>query len=128
MRDEYDFSKGTKCGPIARKGTKVKNSKQRWFSITAKDLTFQEYCGSGSGGQHRNRNKTAIRCIHKASGAVGECEEFKSQKQNKRKAFERMAKSVKFQSWLKLKIDAGLGKVEIQEGNAPTRKVRLEEI
>lgn len=104
------------------------SKKRRWFSITAKDLDFQEFCGSGNGGQNRNRNKTAMRCIHKPSGASGECQEHKSQDQNKKKAFERMAKSVKFQSWLKLKIDAGLGKVEIQEGNAPTRKVRLEEL
>ena len=88
--------------------------KKRWFSITAKDCVFQTYRGSGKGGQHRNKTDSAVRCIHPPSGAVGTCEEHKEQKQNKRAAFKRMAESKEFQSWLKLKIEAGLGNVEIE--------------
>ena len=106
----------------------MSKKKQKWFSITAKDCKFQTYRGSGKGGQHRNKTDSAVRCIHTASGAVGSCEEHKEQKQNKRKAFERMAKSKEFQSWLQLKIDAGLGKIEIKEGDNPTRKLRLDEV
>lgn len=110
---------------------KRKNMKH-WFSITAKDCDFQFFRASGKGGQHRNKTDSAARCIHKASGAVGECTKHKEQKQNKKKAFERMAKTAEFQSWLKLKIDAGLGKVTIEEqdknGKWTKRNVNLEEI
>ena len=103
------------------------NKKQLWFSVTAKDCEFQTFKASGKGGQHRNKTETAVRCIHIASGAVGECTEYREQKINKKLAFKRMAESPKFKAWLRLKIDAGLGQVEIEEGGI-TRKVSLEEI
>lgn len=104
------------------------NKKQRWFSITAKDCNWSYYRGSGKGGQNRNKNDTAVRCSHKPSGAVGTAEEHKEQKQNKRVAFKRMAESKEFQSWLKLKIEAGLGNIDIEEGTSPKRKMRLDEV
>lgn len=106
----------------------MKKKRQKLFSVTAKDCTFQFYRAGGKGGQHRNKTDSAARCIHKPSGAVGTCEEHKEQKQNKRLAFKRMAESPEFQSWLKLKIDAGLGKVKIQEGDSPERDLKLEEV
>ncbi len=102
--------------------------KRKWFSITAKDCKFQYYRGKGKGGQKKNKTDSAARCIHEPSGAVACCEEYREQKQNKRKAFKKMAESAEFQSWLKLKIDAGLGKVEIKEGEASPRKLRLDEV
>lgn len=57
--------------------------------------------GSGAGGQNRNKRDTAVRIVHRASGAVGESQEERSQLQNKKKAFRRMAESPKFQAWLK---------------------------
>lgn len=101
--------------------------KQRWFSITAKDCTFQTYRGSGKGGQHRNKTDSAVRCIHPPSGAVGTCEEHKEQRQNKKTAFKRMAESNEFQSWLKLKIEAGLGNIEITVGDQ-TRLLSKDEV
>jgi protein subunit release factor B len=76
--------------------------KKLLFSVTAKDCDWQEMTAGGPGGQHQNRRKTAIRCTHRASGAVGESREFKSQLQNKRAAFERMAKTQKFQMWARV--------------------------
>jgi len=102
--------------------------KYKWFSITAKDCKFKPYKGSGGGGQRRNKVETAMKCIHEPSGAIGKCEDHATQKPNKRKAFERMANSKEFQVWLKLKIDAGLDKVDIQEGDFPVRKLRLNEV
>lgn len=106
--------------------------KQRWFSITAKDCVFTFYRGSGKGGQHRNKTDSAARCSHKPSGAVGTCEEYKEQKANKRLAFKRMAESKEFQSWLKVKIEAGLGNLEIEEQNEKgefvKRKLNMNEI
>lgn len=105
---------------------------RKWFSITAKDCDFQFFRASGKGGQHRNKTDSATRCIYKPSNAVGECTEHKEQKQNKRKAFERMANSPEFRSWLNLKIEAGLGNITIEEhdknGKWTKRNVSLEEI
>lgn len=58
--------------------------------------------GSGKGGQNRNKRDTAVRIVHRASGAVGESQEERSQLQNKRLAFRRMVAHQKFQTWLRL--------------------------
>ena len=72
------------------------------FSVTAKDCRFKAFTGSGPGGQHRNKVATAIRCVHEPSGAVGTCTTHKSQHRNKKVAFGRMARSDKFQRWVRL--------------------------
>lgn len=102
------------------------------FSVTADDCIFIEKRGSGKGGQKRNKTSSAIQCFHEPSGAMGESEDGRSQSQNRKIAFERMAKSAKFQVWLKLKVDAIDGKVEITEhddsGKEVTRKLRGDEV
>lgn len=104
----------------------------KMFSVTAADCEFQVYRGSGDGGQKKQKTSSGVRCIHPASGAVGEAEDSRMQSQNRKTAFERMAATKEFQSWLNLKIDAGLGKVEIEEtseqGNKISRKLRLDEV
>lgn len=79
-----------------------KPKKQLLFSVTAQDCDWQEMTAGGPGGQHQNRRHTAVRCTHRASGAVGESREHKSQVMNKRAAFERMAQSERFRNWHKL--------------------------
>jgi protein subunit release factor B len=102
------------------------------FSVTAEDCRFQAKRGSGKGGQARNKTSNAIQCFHDASGAMGECENGRDQSLNKREAFVRMTKTKEFQSWLNLKIEAGMGRVEIEEaselGNKTTRKLRMDEV
>lgn len=110
----------------------MKKKKKTWFSITAKDCDFQEYRGTGGGGQKKNKTFNAMRCTHKPSGAVGCCEDHREQKANKKEAFKRMAESKDFKVWLQIKIDAGLGKVTIEEadktGKVVERKLRLDEV
>ena len=65
--------------------------KEKLFSVTLKDCDVIPYRGSGSGGQKRNKTFSAIRVVHRESGAVGECENHREQIQNKREAFKRMA-------------------------------------
>jgi protein subunit release factor B len=107
-------------------------NKKKWFSITAKDCDFHYFIASGKGGQKRNKTASACRCRHEPSGAVGECVDHREQSKNKKIAFKRMAESAKFQSWIKLKIDAGLGKVDIEHQNTKgswvKRKVGLDEV
>lgn len=102
------------------------------FSITASDCRFIAKRGSGNGGQKKQKTSSAIQCFHDPSGAMGESQESREQSQNKKQAFERMVNTKEFQSWLKLKIDAALGYVEIEEsselGNPIKRKLNHEEV
>ena len=84
------------------------------FSVTAKDCEFQATKGSGPGGQHRNKTSTAIRCIHRPSGAVGFASDDKSQHRNKRVAFGRMARSKKMQDWIQ-RQDISLEKINLNK-------------
>lgn len=106
--------------------------KRLWFSVTAKDCRFIAKRGSGDGGQKRQKTSSAIQCFHDPSGAMGESEDSRDQLQNKKAAFLRMTKTKEFQGWLRLKIESGLGHVEIEEatelGNKVTRKLRMDEV
>jgi protein subunit release factor B len=73
--------------------------KKLLFSVTKDDCDWSTMTASGPGGQHRNRSQTAVRCVHRASGAVGEASDNKSQLTNKRAAFERMVASKTFKNW-----------------------------
>lgn len=74
------------------------------FSVTADDCRWDYYRGSGKGGQHRNKTSSAVRCTHVASGAVGQCEDSRSQHENKRIAFRRMASTATFKGWHDLEV------------------------
>ncbi len=54
--------------------------------VDAKDLEIEAYGASGPGGQHMQKNATAIRIIHKPTGMVVSCENERSQSQNKVRA------------------------------------------
>jgi protein subunit release factor B len=79
-------------------------AKELLFSVTADDCRFDYYRGSGAGGQKRNKTSSAVRCTHLASGAVGQAEDHRSQHENKRLAFIRMAETRKFKGWHRTEI------------------------
>lgn len=70
------------------------------LSVTIADCTVQTFRAGGKGGQNQNKRDTGVRIIHKESGAVGESREHRTQLENKRAAFRRMADSAKFKVWL----------------------------
>lgn len=78
------------------------------FSVTKDDIEFQTFRCGGHGGQNMQKNETGVRAIHRPSGAIGESREERSQLQNKRTAFRRMAETKKFQVWIRLQSMARL--------------------
>lgn len=74
------------------------------FSVTASDCRFDYYRGSGKGGQKRNKTSSAVRCTHKASGAVGNSDDTRSQHSNKVLAFRRMVDSKIFMTWHRIEV------------------------
>ena len=81
--------------------------------VTAKDCRWDYFNGTGKGGQNRNKNKNCVRCFHDPSGAMGSCTEYKERPQNKKRAFERMANTKEFQSWIKLETQKVTGALDL---------------
>lgn len=79
-------------------------SRELLFSVRIEDCVVETKRGHGKGGQNRNKRDTAVRIVHPPSGAVGEAQDERSQLQNKRLAFERMARSGKFRAWLNREV------------------------
>jgi protein subunit release factor B len=73
------------------------------FSVTKKDLEITTFTAGGPGGQHQNKVATAVRIIHRASGAVGEARDSRSQHANIKAAFKRMAETPEMKRWIRVK-------------------------
>ncbi len=93
----------------------MSKKKTKMFSVTAADCRWDVFRGSGDGVQKKQKTSSGVRCVHEASGAEGKATDSRYQNVNRKTAFERMVATQEFQSWLKLKIEAGLGHVEIEE-------------
>lgn len=66
-------------------------SKQLLFSARRKDFKIDTFAAGGPGGQHQNKTQSAVRITHIETGLSATARESKSQHQNLKAAFRRLA-------------------------------------
>lgn len=90
-------------------------SRIKLFSVTLADCDVSTFSAGGAGGQHRDHGNSAVRIVHRASGASGTASDNRSQLQNKKAAFRRMTAHPKFKIWLNREIFARAGRPSPEE-------------
>jgi hypothetical protein len=86
------------------------------FSLTSKDFQFSYSRGTGAGGQKRNKTSSHVRVFHAPSNSAGECDETRSQHENKKIAFRKCCETKSFQDWCHIEAMRVTGKLlEIED-------------
>ncbi len=80
------------------------------FSVTMKDLEMQTFSVGGHGGSGKDTSNSGVRLTHRASGAVGEGREHRSNTQNRISAFKKLVASKKFRDWHRIECARRLGR------------------
>lgn len=71
------------------------------LTVTIRDMEIQTFRSGGKGGQNQNKRDTGVRLIHHPSGARAESREHRTQGENKKAAFRKVASSYQFLVWAK---------------------------
>ena len=113
---------------MANNNKVLKNIQEPLFSVTARDCEWSYARGTGNGGQARNKSNNAVHCSHRPSGSHGYSEASRSQLDNRRDAFRKMAESDKFQTWAKMEMMRRTGEaLEVERWlEKELRKIKIE--
>ena len=93
------------------------------MTVSIHDCEVQHFRSGGKGGQNQNKRDTGTRVIHHPSGARGESREERSQLQNKKKAFRRMADDPRFRLWVAIQtgrlaaLEAEAARIDIPDAD-----------
>ena len=101
-------------------------SKELLFSVGIDECEVQTFRAGGKGGQNQNKRDTGIIIIHHPSGARGESREHRSQLQNKKAAFRRMAESPAFRYWVAVRSGRIESEKEYLERMLDPKNIRVE--
>lgn len=101
--------------------------------INPADIEMQVFRSSGAGGQHVNKTSSAVRLIHKPTGTVVECQQERSQFQNRDKAMRILASrlyeveqekiSSEFTAERRSQVGSGMRNERIRTYNFPQGRV-----
>lgn len=88
--------------------------------LSLKDLNVSYFCGSGAGGQARNKVASGVQMRHEESGAMGRASDSRSQHDNKRAAFERLLKDPRMKFFIARRLH------EIRSGESLEDEIKRE--
>lgn len=83
--------------------SKKEESREKITICTSKDFEVSYFCGSGNGGQARNKVHSGVQIKHIESGAIGRSSDSRSQAENKKAALERLIETPQFKFWFSKK-------------------------
>lgn len=103
------------------------------IEILDKDIRVDTFCSSGAGGQSVNTTKSAVRVLHVPTGIMAQCQDGKSQNENKAKALQvlrarisdirRQEEEAKYAGERKSKVGTGDRSERIRTYNYPQSRV-----
>ena len=85
------------------------------FSVTKDDFDVQTFRAGGKGGQHQNKTESGVRIVHRASGAVGEARDDRSQHANKKLALRRLLDTPRWRMWHAAKVQEMLSGETVED-------------
>lgn len=100
--------------------SKKSDTRERINLANEKDFDVSYFCGSGAGGQARNKVASGVQIIHRETGAIGRASDSRSQAENKQAAFKRLLATPKMKFWLARRL------YEVRQGESLEETIKRE--